>query len=85
MGIKECRKKLQRGVINIAQCEKTEVALHELLLIKKTVDGYVEMLSKKLNLLEEADDATDTKAQEGKSDVAAAVKQGFDTIYEDAG
>lgn len=63
MGIRETRKKLQRTVLYIAQCEKAESALHELTLLKQTVDGLVWLLTSKLNLLEDCEDAKDTEHQ----------------------
>jgi len=87
-GIKETRKKLQRTVLSIVSCEKAESALHELTLLKQTVDSQVELLSAKLNTLEECDDAADTeeKVHQGnypvnESEVFKAAKEGFNTIY----
>lgn len=59
-GILEARKKMQRSVLYMVQCEKTDAALHELTLLKQTVDSQVESLSKKLNLLEKSEDASDS-------------------------
>ena len=93
-GIRETRKKLQRSVLYIIECEKADSALHELTLLKQTVDSQVELLSKKLNLQEETDDAPDTEATDasatiGDQDVgdpvAEAAKQGFNTLYTDTG
>ena len=93
-GIKETRKKLQRSMLHITKCEKADSALHELTLLKQTVDSQVELLGKKLNLLEETDDAPDTQGsdapetvsnQDAGSPVAEAAKHGFDTLYTDTG
>ena len=46
MGIRETRKKLQRTVEHIACCEKPEAALHELLLLKQTLDAAIESLQR---------------------------------------
>jgi hypothetical protein len=54
-GIRETRKKLQRSVLHIVQCEKADSALYELTLLKQTVDSQVRLLSEKLNLLEESE------------------------------
>lgn len=64
MGIRESRKKLQRSVIYIAQCEKAESALHELTLLKQTVDSQVQLLGSKLNLLEECTGAAHIKTED---------------------
>jgi len=75
-GIRETRKKLQRTVLGIVNCEKAESALHELTLLKQTVDSQISILSDKLNCLEECDDAPDTKSTE-ETDVAQAAREGF--------
>jgi hypothetical protein len=46
MGLRELRKKFQRDVIRLAQCQKAEVALRELGNLKVTVDGQIERLRK---------------------------------------
>jgi hypothetical protein len=63
-GIRETRKKLQRTVLSIVNCEKAESALHELTLLKQTVDSQISILSVKLNCLEEGDDAPNTEPTE---------------------
>ena len=60
-GVRETRKKLQRSVLYIAQCEKPESALHELTLLKRTVDSQVILLSENLNR-EDYNDATNPQA-----------------------
>lgn len=88
-GIRETRKKLQRSVLYLVKCEKAESALHELTLLKQTVDSQIELLSRKLNLMEESDDAPDTQqdCQSEESAVAQAAKHGYNAIYgeEEAG
>lgn len=44
MGIKETRKKIQRTIVAMAQCEKPESVLHELQLIQKTVSEMIKSL-----------------------------------------
>ena len=89
-GIRETRKKLQRSVLYLSQCKKAEVALHELMLLKQTVDSQVELLSKKLNLLEECEDAPNSKEvheanrvvdEDAGDPVEQAAHQGYDTLY----
>jgi hypothetical protein len=83
-GIRETRKKLQRSVLFIVQCEKAESALRELTLLKQTVDSQVRLLSEKLNLLEDCEDATDSQEASQQSNeetpVAQAAREGFSSL-----
>jgi len=45
-GIKETRKKIQRSIIQLVQVEKLETVLHELSLLKQTVDSQLDIVSK---------------------------------------
>ena len=89
-GIRETRKKMQRGVIHMVECEKADAVLHELMLLKQTVDSQVSLLSERMNRKEEHDDAFDTEeihhenrsADEDSGDpVSQAAQRGYDTLF----
>lgn len=48
MGIREQRKKLQRSIITIVQCEKADAAIHELKLLKQTLDSQIDVLERRV-------------------------------------
>jgi len=60
MALRETRKKMQRSVLFMAECVNQKSALHELTLLKNTVDSIIKLLAEKLNSLEESD-APDTE------------------------
>ena len=58
MALKETRKKIQRSVLFMASCPNTKSALHELTLLKNTVDSMIKLLADRLNSSEENDGKT---------------------------
>lgn len=83
-GVRESRKKLQRTVLHIAQTESLEVALRELSLLKRTVDAQVEMVSMKLNVLEDRKDAEDTRPHGCDCQGSLCEDCGIDPQYEES-
>jgi hypothetical protein len=78
MGIRETRKKLQRTVDYVAAVNPAKMALHELTLLKQTVDDQVSRLSARIDEMRNSD-APDTEAPQ--QTVAEAAAEGFGTIY----
>jgi hypothetical protein len=58
MGIREQRKKLQRTILAIVQCEKSDSALREIKLLKQTIDSQIGLFeSRLLPLVDQFDDS----------------------------